>query len=144
VSFNVKALVANGYDVDLLAMPVGEEREEEGSRTFRVPNVLGVRDLPIGPSPAKAVLDVFLFFKAWRLARRNSYDIIHGIEEAGFLAVVLGRLFGAGVVYEKHSDPASYRRGFGRSTSPRLWPRPTPPRRPPSGRSCSSIRARFS
>lgn len=112
VSFNVRALVANGYDVDLLVMPVGEDLETEGSRTFRTPNVLGVRDLPIGPSPAKAVLDIFLFFKAWSLARKNSYDVMHGIEEAGFLTLLLGGLFRTAVVYEKHSDPASYRKGF--------------------------------
>lgn len=115
VSFNVRALVANGWAVDLLAMPVGDDLAIEGARTFRVPNVLGVRDLPIGPSPAKAFLDVFLFFKAWQLARRNSYDVIHGIEEAGFLALLLGGLFRTGVVYEKHSDPASYRKGLFRS-----------------------------
>lgn len=112
MSFNLRALVKCGFKIDLLAMPVGEDLEIAGSRTCRVPNVLGMRKLPIGPSPAKAFLGIFLFFKALSMCRKHSYDVIHGIEEAGFLAVMLGRLSGAAVVYEKHSDPASYRGGL--------------------------------
>ncbi len=111
VSFDVQAMVDNGFAVDLLAMPVGEDRVIEGAALHRVPNVLGVKNLPIGPSLAKAVLDVFLFFKAWGMMRRKRYVLVHGVEEAGFLALLLGRMHKAGVVFEKHSDPDSYKKG---------------------------------
>jgi glycosyltransferase involved in cell wall biosynthesis len=111
VGFNVRALAELGYEVDLLAMPVGQDHDLPGVRLLRVPNVLGVRALPIGPSPAKAVFDAVLFLCAFRMCRRRRYAVIHGVEEAGAMAAVLARWFAARSVFEKHSDPASYRRG---------------------------------
>ncbi|MCI5145678.1 MAG: glycosyltransferase, partial [Candidatus Electrothrix sp. AR3] len=46
------------------------------------------------------------------LIRQNRYDVIHGIEEAGFIAVLLAKLFGLQAIFEKHSDPFSYRKGI--------------------------------
>jgi glycosyltransferase involved in cell wall biosynthesis len=111
VGFDLQALAELGHEVDALVMPVGEDRAIPGVRLLRVPNVLGVKNLAIGPSPAKAVLDGVLFFKALRLARKHRYEVVHGVEEAGAIAVVVARLAGGRVIYEKHSDPASYRGG---------------------------------
>lgn len=111
VGFDLQALAELGHKVDALVMPVGEDRDIPGVRLMRVPNVLRVKNLPIGPSPAKAVLDVFLLIKALRLGLKNRYDVLHGVEEAGAIAVMVAKLTGAKVVYEKHSDPGSYRGG---------------------------------
>ncbi len=115
VSFNARALAELGYQVDLLVMPMGEDRVIPGVRLLRIPNVLGVRDLPIGPSRLKAFYDVFLYVYALGLAIRHRYDVIHGVEDAGPIAVIAGRLTGARVVFEKHSDPGSYRKGWARN-----------------------------
>jgi len=112
VGFNVQALAESGCDVDLLAMPVGEDKQTEGVRLLRVPNVLGVRNMPIGPSALKAFYDIFLFFKALGLARRNRYDVIHAVEDAGALGVIISKLAGGKLIFEKHSDPASYKKGL--------------------------------
>ena len=112
VGFNAMALSESGYDVNLLVMPVGEPREIPGVRIIRPLNIPGVRNLPIGPSLTKAILDVFLFFTALRLAFKNRYAVIHGIEDAGPIAVVAAALTGAGMIFEKHSDPGSYRKGL--------------------------------
>ena len=112
VGFNAMALSELGYDVDLLVMPVGEPREMPGVRVYRPLNVLRVRNLPIGPSPAKAILDIFLFFTALRLALKNRYAVIHGIEDAGPIAVVVAAITRAKMIFEKHSDPGSYRKGL--------------------------------
>lgn len=45
------------------------------------------------------------------LCVKNKYDVIHGVEEAGFLGAILARLFGAASIFEKHSDPFSYKKG---------------------------------
>jgi glycosyltransferase involved in cell wall biosynthesis len=111
VSYSVRALAELGYRVDLLALPVGADREIEGVEIHRVPNLLGVQRVAIGPSPRKAFLDVFLFFKALRMGFKNRYAVIHGVEEAGAIAVVVARLTGARAIFEKHSDPSSYRKG---------------------------------
>lgn len=111
VNFDVKALAELGFDVHLLAMPVGQEKPEPGVRTIKPPNLFRLRRLPIGPSFWKAVYDIILFFRAAGLVCVHRYDVIHGVEEAGVIAAVLGKLSGAKVVFERHSDPCSYRDG---------------------------------
>jgi glycosyltransferase involved in cell wall biosynthesis len=112
VSFNVRALAELGYAVDLLAMPVGEDKTVPGVTLHRAPNFIRAKDLPIGPSAPKALLDIALYGKAAALARRHAYAVIHGIEDAGPIAAVLARRHGAKMIFEKHSDPASYKKGF--------------------------------
>jgi glycosyltransferase involved in cell wall biosynthesis len=111
VGFDVQALAELGFEVDLLTMPVGQNRDIPGVRVLRVPNLLGVRALPIGPSPAKAVLDLALCVQALRLTGRRRYAVVHGVEEAGAIALAAARRCGARVVFEKHSDPGSHRQG---------------------------------
>ncbi len=115
VRFNVQALAELGYDVDLLAMPVGDDLPLPGVTLHRAPNFLRVKDLAIGPSAPKALLDIALFFKAAALARRRRYHVIHGIEDAGPIAAIIARRHGAKTIFEKHSDPASYKKGFVRN-----------------------------
>jgi len=116
VGFNVQALSELGYDVDLLVMPVGEDRETPGVTVYRAPNILRVKNLAIGPSAPKAILDIALYFKAAALTRKNTYAVIHGIEDAGPIAAVLARRHHTKMIFEKHSDPASYNKGFIRNT----------------------------
>ena len=112
VSFDARALAELGYAVDLLVMPVGQNFPLPGVTLHRAPNIIRARDLPIGPSLSKAILDISLFFKAAALARRQPYVVFHGIEDAGPIAAVLARRWRAKYVFEKHSDPASYKKGF--------------------------------
>ena len=112
VSFNARALAELGYAVDLLVMPVGQDLPLPGVTLHRAPNIIRARDLPIGPSLPKAILDISLYFKAAALARRQAYTVFHGIEDAGPIAAVLARRWRAKVVFEKHSDPASYKKGL--------------------------------
>jgi glycosyltransferase involved in cell wall biosynthesis len=112
VRFDAQALAELGYAVDLLVMPVGEDKQLPGVTLHRAPNIIRAKNLPIGPSAAKAILDIGIYFKAAALARRNRYDVIHGIEDAGPIAAVLARRHRAKMIFEKHSDPASYKKGF--------------------------------
>ncbi len=106
--YDLKALAELGYRVDLLTLPLGEDIEIPGVRILRVSNVLGASDLPIGPSALKAAFDVLLLARASTLVRRSHYDVLHCVEEAGVIGLLLRRLAGARLVYEKHSDPASH------------------------------------
>ena len=115
VHFNALALVDLGFRVDLLVMPIGEDCRIPGAHIHRAANPFGLRQLVIGPSLRKLILDFFLLGKALRLGFRNRYDIVHGIEDAGLLAVIVAACSGGGVIYEKHSDPGSYRKGLLRS-----------------------------
>ncbi len=112
VGFNLLALSELGYEVDLLTLPFGEERELPGVRVIRAPNIFGVKNIPIGPSLIKALFDLVLLIKGWSLIRRNRYDVVHGVEDAGFFGVFLAWRAGAKLIFEKHSDPGSYRKNF--------------------------------
>lgn len=115
VGFNVQALVNNGYHVDLLTLPIGEEREISGAHVIRVANPLGLKNIAIGPSLAKILFDLLILFKGLGLILKNNYVMVHGIEETGIIAVILARLNGAKAIFEKHSDPYSYKKGFFRN-----------------------------
>ena len=112
VQFNAQALSELGFAVDLLVMPVGEDKAIPGVTLHRARNILGVRNLAIGPSLPKAILDLALFAKAAALARANRYAVIHAIEDAGPIGVCLARRHRTRLIFEKHSDPASYKKGF--------------------------------
>ncbi len=122
VAADVRMLAGAGHRVDLLAMPVGSAVDLPPSvRLLRVPNLFGMRSMAIGPSFRKAVYDVILFFHALVLIARHRYDVIHSIEEAGAIGVVLARLCGARTVFEKHSDPESHKGGFARNLVMRMY-----------------------
>jgi glycosyltransferase involved in cell wall biosynthesis len=110
VSFNLLALSQSGYQVDLLTLPVGEKKDIPHVRIIRTPNLFNARKLSIGPSFLKALFDLVLFFHALYLAVKHRYDVIHGIEEAGAIAVVAAAITSTAVVFEKHSDPFSYKK----------------------------------
>lgn len=112
VAFNVQALTELGYDVDLLTLPIGEEKEIPGVRVIRVANPFRLRNIPIGPSLPKVFFDLLLLLKGIRLCLANRYDVVHGIEEAGFIGAILAKMIGARVIFEKHSDPFSYKKGM--------------------------------
>ncbi len=121
VKFNVTALARAGYQVDLLTLPIGDNIKIEGVTIHRVTNPFRFRQVLIGPSMKKAFFDLLLLIKGFQLCRRYSYTIIHGVEEAGMLATILANHSGAYSIYEKHSDPSSYRGGALKNIILRLY-----------------------
>ncbi|MGI9317627.1 MAG: glycosyltransferase, partial [bacterium] len=111
VKFNVQALADLGYQVDLLTIPVGEEEPSTPARVIRVWNLFGSTKISIGPSPLKMWFDLLLFIRGLGLVFSARYDVVHGTEEAGFIAWILSRIARGAAVYEKHSDAASYKKG---------------------------------
>ncbi len=111
LGYDVRAIHENGYVVDFLTLPIGQRREIPGVRILRAPNIFFARRIAIGPSLLKFAFDGVLFIQALGLVIRHRYAIIHGVEDCGLLAIILGRLSGAKVVFEKHSDAKSYRQG---------------------------------
>lgn len=110
LGFDVRALSENGCEVDFLTLPIGEDRPVPGVRIVRCPNVFFAKKIAIGPSPLKLAFDAVMFVEALFMALRRRYDVVHGVEDCGFLALVLARLFRAKAVFEKHSDAGSYKK----------------------------------
>lgn len=107
---NVRAMVTvlaeSGFDVDLLTYPIGQEIELPHVEIIRCANPLRFQSVTIGPSSRKLVLDVFMLTKAVRLCKTRRYDIIHGIEEGGMIACLVGKLFEVPFIYDVDSDIA--------------------------------------
>jgi glycosyltransferase involved in cell wall biosynthesis len=104
VGHDVDALTRLGYEVDLLTLPVGLLPAVPGVRTLTIPRLPFCRNLPEGPSIRKFLLDLLLLTRAVALALRNRYAVVHGVDDAGILAWLAGRLSRTAVVFEQHDD----------------------------------------
>lgn len=111
VGFDALGLAQLGFSVDLLTLPIGAEKDMPNVRVLRVSNPFFIRNISIGPSFGKLLFDALLLLKGLRLAIRNRYDYIHCIEDAGPAGLIIAKFAGARQVFEKHSDPCSYRGG---------------------------------
>ena len=115
-----KALLAMGYEVDLVTYPIGEQVSLPGLHIYRAPSVPFIRKVKIGPSLAKVPLDILLFFTAfWRLCLRR-YRFLHTHEEAGLMGVALALLFGCKHLYDMHSDLGQQMSNFAVTKNPLL------------------------
>ncbi len=120
VYFRIKALGDLGHQVDLITYPLGGNMPLDNLRVFRVPNILGLKTIEIGPSFAKLPLDALLFVRAaFRLLRRR-YDIIFTHEEAAVMGSVLGVLSRTPHIYDMHSSLPQQLTNFDFSRSPFL------------------------
>ncbi len=98
------ALSEAGHQVDLLCFPWGEDVEIPGVTIHRVVRIPGLREIKVGPSIAKAVMDSLMFWQALWMCLRNRYDVIHAVEESAFFAVLFKRLFRCRLVYDMDSS----------------------------------------
>lgn len=109
--FDLQSLSDLGFHVDLLALPMGDDLPIPNVRRIRPWNPLRIQHVPIGPSLRKASFAPILLAEALRLVAKNRYDALHCVEDAGLIGALVKRITGRPFVYERHSDPASYRHG---------------------------------
>lgn len=99
----VQVLGEAGHRVDLVVFPTGRDVKLTNVKIIRLPNILRVHQIPAGPSLTKLAMDLLMTLVAFRLCLFRKYDVIHGIEEGGFLAVILSRLFGMAGIFDMDS-----------------------------------------
>ncbi len=104
VLHRTRALQRLGHRVELLAYPFGEPVDLEGATLHRSARPPFVRDVPIGPSISKILLDLPLFREAYRRVARGRFDLIHTHEEAGLLGAFVSRHLGTPHLYDMHSS----------------------------------------
>lgn len=100
----LEALSELGHAVDLLTFPMGHTVVLPGLRTFRVRSPFPIRDMPIGFSFRKLVLDLRLVPLIRSRLRRDHYDAIHAVEEAAFPCSMLARRFEVPLIYDMQSS----------------------------------------
>lgn len=104
VLHRIRALVRLGHTVELVTYPFGESPDLPGLTIHRAARPPLVRDVPIGPSAAKALLDVPVARLAMRLASSKGFDLLHTHEEAGWLGGTIRRRYGLPHLYDMHSS----------------------------------------
>lgn len=118
VDILLRAFSQRKETVEVCVYHEGEDREYQGVNINRInaPSWLG----SIGPgfSGKKLIADVFLTILAWKTCRRFRPDVIHAGEEAVFIAMALGSLFGIPYVYDMDSSIA------GQLVEKKPWLRP--------------------
>jgi glycosyltransferase involved in cell wall biosynthesis len=103
VKSEVESLSALGYEIDVLCFPYGKELDLEGVTLHRSVKVPGIQEPAVGPSWQKIVLDIPLGFKSLLLGLRNKYQVIHGVEEAAFMAAIIGTMRRTPYIVDMHS-----------------------------------------
>jgi glycosyltransferase involved in cell wall biosynthesis len=99
----LEALSTLGHEIDLVTYHVGKDVEFPNVKIHRVTKIKTIQHVRIGPSRAKILLDVLVFFKTIQLLLGKRYDVIHSHEEASFFSMFLARIFRIRHLYDMHS-----------------------------------------
>jgi glycosyltransferase involved in cell wall biosynthesis len=115
-------LSALGHSVDLVTYHLGQDVAINGVRIIRIPAPPFIREIKIGPSLSKILLDVLLFFKSLQMLIQTRYDLIHTHEEASYFAIFLKKLFRLPHLYDMHSSlPKQLKISKFRKWTPVIW-----------------------
>lgn len=102
----VTELARLGHEVDLLVYHEGDDLAIQGVTLHRIPAPPWVKNVPPSITWKKLVCDGVMFFKAMGLMRKKQYSVVHAVEEAAFLALVLRFLFRVDYIYDMDSSLA--------------------------------------
>jgi glycosyltransferase involved in cell wall biosynthesis len=100
----IRALTDLGHTVDLVTYPFGRDVSMPGLRVHRSWRPPFVRRVGIGPSLAKIPLDLLLAVKAFHVAVKWRFDMVHSHEEGGAIGLVLAWLRRVPHLYDMHSS----------------------------------------
>jgi glycosyltransferase involved in cell wall biosynthesis len=104
VYFRLRALSDLGHEVDLVTYHLGEDKSFDGLTIHRIPSLFFIKKIRVGPSPVKVLLDFLLFFKARRLLRSKTYQMIFSHEEASWMGTALAKRKRIPHLYDMHSS----------------------------------------
>ncbi|GGA98586.1 glycosyltransferase family 4 protein [Allosediminivita pacifica] len=100
----LQVLTSQGHRCDAITFPEGEDPQIEGCRILRIPTLPGTRNMPPGFSAKKVIADMGMTWLAFRQMRRERYDLVIGVEEAAFIAMMLRPVFKVPYVYDMDSS----------------------------------------
>ena len=120
VYYRSLVMAEQGAEIDLLTYGSGMNVRIPGVRIVRVPRLAFLEPLPIGPSWAKVLLDVFMIFATMGLLIRHRYRVVHAHEEGVFWCRFLKPIFRFRLIYDMHSSLPQQLENFGFTRSPLL------------------------
>ncbi len=104
VDLLLRALSAQGHEVDVLAYHLGSTPGYPNLTVHRIPRLPFIRSVPPGLSGKKLLCDAAFFAAMLRLLARRQFDVVHAVEESVFMAMVGRALFGVPYVYDMDSS----------------------------------------
>src|SRR5687768_14361710 len=100
----ILGLTELGHRVDLVTYHRGQDVAIPGMTIHRIPSLPFIKEVKVGPSWYKPILDLLLLWKALGLLVRKRYSVIHSHEEAAFFSMLLSALFRTPHLYDMHSS----------------------------------------
>jgi len=101
----LQVLSERGERIDLVTWHEGQDMTYDRVNIHRIPN-LPIRNIRPGFSVAKIICDIFMLFVVLRLVSRRRYHLVHAVEEAVFIALLLKIIFKVPYVYDMDSSLA--------------------------------------
>lgn len=93
-----------GHEIDLVTYHLGQNISFPNVSYYRIPKLLFIKKIKVGPSKTKIILDLLVILKVSKLLLKNKYDVIHSHEEAGFFGTWFANLLGIMHLYDMHSS----------------------------------------
>ena len=103
VRYVAQALSELGAYVDILAFPVGRSVRIPRVNIIRCANPLRLKQVPIGFSWRKIVLDASLWQAFRQLVNSGKYHIVHAVEDAAYMAAAICPPAGQPFIYDMAS-----------------------------------------
>jgi glycosyltransferase involved in cell wall biosynthesis len=100
----LRALSIHGHQIDLITYPFGEDVNLPGLTIHRIRKLPGLREVKVGPSWKKIILDLLVFFKVVSFLRQKNYDLVYSHEEAAYFGSFLARFCEVRHLYDMHSS----------------------------------------
>lgn len=100
----LQVLSERGDSVDVLTFHVGEDRKYPNVSLKRIAPFFAPKAVRPGFSLRKTWCDVFLLRDSIRMMRNERYDLVYAVEDAGFIAALLQKLFKVPFVFDMDSS----------------------------------------
>lgn len=100
----LRVLSERGDSVDIVTYHEGRPVDYPNVRIFRIPDLPWIRNVRPGFSIKKLVCDFFMMFKIMALLSKKRYEVVHSVEEAVFMAVLLRWFGGIPYIYDMDSS----------------------------------------
>ena len=88
VDLLVRKLSDRGDKVDILTFHEGADKHYQNVTIHRINPMIGIKNISPGFSIKKLYCDLILFFKMIAMLNKQSYDLIHAVEESATLAML--------------------------------------------------------
>lgn len=99
----LRAMSELGIHVDMLAFSAGQSVDVKNLRIFRCGKALRIRNVPIGFSIRKVLLDIALIFGARERLKAQQYTCIHALEDGIYVALAARAAGRVPIIYDMHS-----------------------------------------